>query len=221
VRRLKLLLPALVTLPLVVLAAGCGGSSSPSSTQTDAAGCVPMQQPAGAARTAPKPTTTLDPAKTYDVTLETNCGSFTFRLDPNESPHATAAFVELVQRGYFDDTTFHRIVPGFVIQGGDPSGTGSGGPGFTTIDTPPANAKYTHGVVAMAKTSLQPRGAAGSQFFVVTTANAGLPPDYAIIGKVTEGLDVVDHIGTFGTPGDEAGTPTEVVVVEKATVAES
>ena len=85
-------------------------------------------------------------------------------------------------------TIFHRIVPGFVIQGGDPTGTGTGGPGYLTVDTPPASAAYTLGVVAMAKTQQQPAGTAGSQFFVVTVPNAGLPPDYAIIGKVTSGL---------------------------------
>jgi peptidyl-prolyl cis-trans isomerase B (cyclophilin B) len=208
--------------PLVALLvlAGCGGGSS-TSTKTDAAGCVPVSPTAGAQRSAPKPTSGLDATKTYEVTLDTNCGTFTFRLDPQQSPHATAAFVELVKRGYFDDTTFHRIVPGFVIQGGDPTGTGNGGPGFTTVDKPPANASYTHGVVAMAKTSVQPPGTAGSQFFVVTAGDAGLPPDYAIIGKVVKGLDVVDRIGKLGDPNDQSGTPTETVEIEKATVTES
>jgi len=207
-------------LALLVLVAGCGSSSS-TSTQTNASGCVPMDAPKAEQRTEAKPTTLLDPAKTYDVTLETNCGSFTFRLDQKQSPHAAAAFVDLVKKGYFDNTTFHRIVPGFVIQGGDPTGTGNGGPGFTTVDTPPPGAAYTHGVVAMAKTSVQPPGTAGSQFFVVTASDAGLSPDYAIIGKVVKGLSVVDHIGTFGKADDETGTPTEVVVIQKATITES
>jgi cyclophilin family peptidyl-prolyl cis-trans isomerase len=217
--RLRLL--PLLSLLLLPLLAGCGGGGSSSTTTTDAAGCIPMSRPSGAARTAPKPTAALDPAKTYDVTLDTNCGSFTFQLDQKQSPHAAAAFVELVQRGYYDKTIFHRIVPGFVIQGGDPTGTGEGGPGFTTIDKPPAHAEYTHGVVAMAKTSVQPPGAAGSQFFVVTTANTGLPPDYAIVGKVVKGLDVVDRIGKLGNANDPNGTPTEVVEIEKATVTSS
>jgi peptidyl-prolyl cis-trans isomerase B (cyclophilin B) len=210
----------LVPLFVVLVLAGCGGSSS-TTTQTNASGCVPMSAPKGEQRTEAKPTKLLDAAKTYDVTLETNCGTFTFQLDQKQSPNAAAAFVDLVDKGYFDDTTFHRIVPGFVIQGGDPTGTGNGGPGFTTVDKPPPDAKYTHGVVAMAKTAVQPPGTAGSQFFVVTTADAGLSPDYAIIGKVVKGLAVVDKIGTFGTPNDEAGTPTEVVVIQKATVTES
>ncbi len=87
-----------------------------------------------------------------------------------------------------------------MIQGGDPTGTGTGGPGYSTVDKPPANAKYTHGVVAMAKTATEPAGTAGSQFFVVTAPDAGLPPDYAIVGKVTKGLDVVDRIGEARRP---------------------
>ena len=114
--------------------------------------------------------------KHFDATFETNCGTFTIRLDQAQSPQAAASFASLVKRGYFDGTIFHRIVPGFVIQGGDPSQSGNGGPGYTTVDKPPAGAAYTHGVVAMAKTGAQPSGTAGSQFFVVTEANAGLPP---------------------------------------------
>ncbi len=143
------------------------------------------------------------------------------QLDPKQSPHATAAFVELVKRGYFDNTTFHRIVPGFVIQGGDPTASGNGGPGFSTVDKPPADASYTHGVVAMAKTALEAPGTAGSQFFVVTAEDSGLTPDYAIIGKITKGLPVVDRIGKLGDANDPNGTPTEVVEIEKATVTES
>ena len=210
-------------LPLLVLVcvlAACGGKSAPKTT-TNAAGCVPLTAPAAASRTGKKPTSPLDATKTYDVTMQTNCGTFTIQLDQKESPNATASFVALTQAGYFDHTIFHRIVPGFVIQGGDPTASGTGGPGYTTIDKPPADAKYTHGVVAMAKTGAQPAGAAGSQFFIVTVANAGLPPDYAIIGTVTSGLGVVDRIGKLGNPNDPNGTPTEVVEIEKATVSTS
>jgi cyclophilin family peptidyl-prolyl cis-trans isomerase len=196
-----------------LLVAGCGGGGG--GETTDASGCTPVSAPAGAARTAPRPKALLAPGKQYDVTVETNCGSFTIRLDQAQSPKAAASFAALVEAGYFDGTIFHRIVPGFVIQGGDPSQSGNGGPGYTTVDKPPAGATYTHGVVAMAKTGSQPAGAAGSQFFVVTVANAGLPPDYAIVGKVTHGLDVVDRIGKLG---DASEQPTEVVEITKATL---
>ena len=150
--------------------------------------------------------------------MKTNCGTFAFKIDQAQSPNASASVVSLTQKGFFDNTVFHRIVPGFVIQGGDPTGTGTGGPGYETVDTPPASASYTHGVVAMAKGANEPPGTAGSQFFIVTSANAGLPPDYAIIGKVTKGLDVVDRIGLLG---DAQEQPTQIVEIESATVASS
>ena len=90
--------------------------------------------------------------------------------------------VSLARAGFFKKTIFHRIVPDFVIQGGDPTGKGTGGPGYKTVDKPPPGTKYTRGVVAMAKTQQEKPGTAGSQFYVVTGADAGLPPDYAVIG---------------------------------------
>ncbi len=125
----------------------------------------------------------------------------------------------LAKDGFFDGTVFHRIVPEFVIQGGDPTGSGTGGPGYSTRDAPPDDAVYTRGVVAMAKTEDEPAGTAGSQFYVVTGADAGLPPEYAILGKVVKGLDVTARIGKLGDPQSEgAGTPTQTVVIEKAAV---
>ncbi|HEY3920596.1 MAG TPA: peptidylprolyl isomerase, partial [Gaiellaceae bacterium] len=211
-------------LAVVCLLAACGGGKSASTTTTtqtqtqttkDAAGCIPMKAPAAATRSEKKPTQMLDASKAYTVTLDTNCGSFTITLDQTQSPNAAASFVALTNEGFFNATIFHRIVPGFVIQGGDPTQTGTGGPGYTTIDKPPATAKYTLGIVAMAKTGAQPAGAAGSQFFVVTVADAGLPPDYAIVGKVTKGIGVVNRIGKLGDANEQ---PTEVVEIEKATV---
>jgi cyclophilin family peptidyl-prolyl cis-trans isomerase len=110
------------------------------------------------------------------------------------------------------------VVPGFVIQGGDPTQTSAGGPGYSTVDVPPSDAVYTKGVVAMAKTGAEPPGTAGSQFFVVTADDAGLPPDYAIVGEVTDGLDTVERIDALGV-GD--GPPSQPVVIESVTVTES
>jgi peptidyl-prolyl cis-trans isomerase B (cyclophilin B) len=204
------------------LLAGCGGgggtTTSTTAAQADANGCVPAQDVSQAARAAKKPTAGLDAKKTYEVTLQTNCGSFTIRIDQAQSPNAAASFVALAKSGFFDRTIFHRIVPGFVIQGGDPTGTGTGGPGYSTVDKPPSTAKYTHGVVAMAKTAAEAPGTAGSQFFVVTGADAQLMPDYAIVGKVVRGLDVVDRIGTLG---DASEQPTETVEIDRARVAVS
>lgn len=148
--------------------------------------------------------------------VATSEGSFTIQLDAKDSPNTVGSFEQLARKGFFDGTIFHRIVPGFVIQGGDPTGKGTGGPGYTTTDTPPSDTKYTHGVVAMAKTASDPAGTAGSQFFVVTGADAGLPPDYAVLGHVTNGLAVVDRIGKLGDPATEK--PTKRVVVRHITI---
>jgi cyclophilin family peptidyl-prolyl cis-trans isomerase len=147
--------------------------------------------------------------------VRTNLGSFAFRLNVKDSPCTTSSFASLVRKRFFDGTTFHRIVRGFVIQGGDPTGSGSGGPGYTVVDVPPDNATYTRGVVAMAKTGAEPAGTAGSQFFVVTGRDAQLPPDYALLGEVNSGLDVVLRIGMLG---DSSEQPTRKVVVRRMTV---
>jgi peptidyl-prolyl cis-trans isomerase B (cyclophilin B) len=179
-------------------------------------GCVVEPPP------APKPDGTLTEklatlvtGKTYDVTIQTNCGTFTIQLDPDESPNAVASFVELATERFFDHTIFHRIVPRIMIQGGDPTGTGGGGPGYETVDTPPANAAYTRGMVAMTEDSDGVPGTAGSQFFIVTSPRATLTPDYAIIGKVTAGMNVIDRIGRLGQPNEQ---PLQVVELETATV---
>jgi peptidyl-prolyl cis-trans isomerase B (cyclophilin B) len=222
---------------LVPLAAtGCGSSKSNTSSASNAASTTPPTASAPAAQAsgngctkaqapAPrksggesKPKGKLDAGKTYTVTVDTNCGTFAFKLDVKDSPATTAAFAGLVKRGFFNGLTFHRIVPGFVIQGGDPAGTGTGGPGFHTVDPPPKSADYTLGTVAMAKTQTEPAGAAGSQFFVVTGQDAQLPPDYALLGKVTEGIDVVKRIGQLGNAADPNGTPSQAVVMKKVTV---
>ena len=213
-------------LALAVVLAGCGGKSTTSAVKTSttaplvrAGGCTSVSSPAPKADGGQKaPKTALDPATTYTVAIETNCGSFTITLDQKQSPHSTAAFVLLAKSGFFDQTTFHRIVPGFVIQGGDPTGTGTGGPGFSTLDPPRPTARYTRGVVAMAKTGAEPPGTAGSQFFVVTADDAGLPPDYAVIGTVTKGLPVVMRIGALGNAQEQ---PTQPVVISRTTVAEA
>ncbi|HEY6780456.1 MAG TPA: peptidylprolyl isomerase [Thermoleophilaceae bacterium] len=168
-----------------------------------------------------RPSAKLSPQASYDAVLATSCGTFTIHLDQKQSPNASASFAALVRAGFYDDTSFHRIVPGVVIQGGDPLGTGTGGPGYSTRDKPPADARYSQGVVAMAKAGNEPSGTAGSQFVVVTAPDAGLPPDYAIIGTVTKGMDVVRRIARLGDPASGgAGTPKRTVLLDKATLDE-
>ena len=184
--------------------AGCGGG-----TKHQAATTCPTT---GKQATFPL----LDRSKTTTVGVLTNFGRFDIRLDVKDSPCTTSSFAALVRKGFFDGTRFHRIVPGFVIQGGDPTGTGQGGPGYTVRDVPPADATYTKGIVAMAKTGAEPSGTSGSQFFVVTAADAGLPPQYALLGTVTKGLRVVDRIGKLGNPATEH--PTRKVVIQRMIV---
>jgi peptidyl-prolyl cis-trans isomerase B (cyclophilin B) len=199
----------------LAIAAAASAATSPSHGATTAA-CVRVKVPPLGARHERRPSTRLDPRKHYDVTFRTNCGSFTVRLAVRTSPKLAASFVSLVRKGYFNRTIFHRIVPGFVIQGGDPTGTGSGGPGYETVDRPPASTRYTHGLVAMAKTQTEAPGTSGSQFFVVTAPDARLPPDYAVLGRVVKGLAVVDRIGKLGSVATEK--PTRTVEIEKAAV---
>jgi len=222
--------PILVLLASVaLLAAGCGGSSDESAATTEATttttsasangGCTDVTLPAAredGGATAPKER--LDPEKTYKLVFKTNCGSYTVTLDLDSAPATAASLVSLAKSGFFDDTVFHRIVPGFVIQGGDPTQTGSGGPGYKTVDPPAGDARYVKGVVAMAKTGAEAPGTSGSQFFVVTGADVGLPADYAIVGTVTEGIATVERIGKLGDPATEQ--PTRPVVIDSVTVEE-
>ena len=190
--------------------------------RSSAGGCreveAPPPKPDGGAE---RPSGRLDPAETYVVVLKTSCGDISIRLDQKASPKTAASFANLARTGFYDDTVFHRIVPDFVIQGGDPTGSGTGGPGYSTRDVPPRGTTYVKGTVAMAKTEVEPAGMAGSQFYIVTAADAGLPPDSARLGEVVEGQDVVDAIGRLGDPASGgAGTPLQPVVIEGATVEE-
>src|SRR5262249_19162063 len=151
-------------------AAGSGSASASS------AGCRTVAAPAAKGpQHLPPPKLKLDPSRTYTVTVVTNCGTFAFDLDVKHSPKTSASIDYLVGRGFYNGLTFHRVAAGFVIQGGDPLGNGGGGPGYTVVEAPPADTQYVRGVVAMAKTETDPSGASGSQFFVVTGANVGLP----------------------------------------------
>ena len=196
-------------------------SGASGATGTASEGCRQVPAPAShAGERATPPSSQLDPSHTYTVTLATNCGAIAIELDVKQAPKTTSSFASLVQRGFYNDLTFHRIVPGFVIQGGDPNGNGTGGPGYTVVEAPPRNVQYTKGIVAMAKTSDEPSGSSGSQFFIVTAANAGLPPEYALVGKVVGGEAAVNAISQVSTEGPDAedSTPRMPIVIEKATL---
>jgi peptidyl-prolyl cis-trans isomerase B (cyclophilin B) len=151
----------------------------------------------------------------YSIEFQTSQGSFTVAIDETLAPCNGASMLQLAEDGFFDGVVFHRIVPGFVIQAGQSAETPDGGPGYTTIDPPPADTRYTKGLVAMAKTQLDPPGTGSSQFFVVTGDDVELPPEYAPIGEVVEGMATVDKIGKLGDETTQA--PTKRIEIERAT----
>ena len=205
-----------IAFALSMLGAGCGGDDEPSAANDE---CESIEAPAAREPESNEaPTEPLDAGVSYALVFETSCGSFTVDLDTELAPNTAASLVALARDGFYDDTIFHRIVPDFVIQGGDPTQTGSGGPGYSTVDAPPPGSEYVKGVMAMAKTEAEAAGTSGSQFFVVTGDDAGLPADYAIVGEVTEGIDAVERIGALGGPDQR---PTQPVVISSVTVTES
>jgi cyclophilin family peptidyl-prolyl cis-trans isomerase len=203
-----------------LLVAGCGGGDKQPAAATKPAAApacrnVPAPQAKGEQHLS-KPTARLKAGVRYVVELQTNCGTIDIRLANGRAPKTTASFADLVRRGFYDGLTFHRVVPGFVIQGGDPLGTGLGGPGYSVVEPPPGGTAYTTGVVAMAKTQAEPRGASGSQFFIVTADDAQLPPDYALVGGVVRGIDVAQRIDKVAV--DAQDKPRSPIVIEKATL---
>jgi peptidyl-prolyl cis-trans isomerase B (cyclophilin B) len=156
-----------------------------------------------------------------DVTIETELGNIVMRIDGSLAPNATGNFVALVECRYYDGVVFHRLMPGFVIQGGDPDGTGSGpGPGYN-IEDDPLTTDYRRGTVAMARS--QGPDSQGSQFFIVLAddADQSLKASqfpYAILGEVTSGMDVVDQIAAMPSSGGQAGTALDPVAMTRVTV---
>jgi peptidyl-prolyl cis-trans isomerase B (cyclophilin B) len=164
----------------------------------------------------------LDPDTTYIWHLETSCGDVDIELDLENSPKTANSIVFLTREKFYDGTFFHRLVQNFVAQGGDPTGTGSGGPGYQVVEPPPEDIEYSKGVVAMAKAGNDPAGASGSQFFIVVsdrTKDVLTTPDYALVGEVTGGIDAVDDIVANGHVADGV-PPTEWVYIERATIIE-
>ena len=198
--------------------AACGGGTT--STQSALpGGCQQVAKPPPKHRQLPRPPRTVSHADPLTAVVDTTCGRFGINLDTGGSPRTVNSFLYLARKGFYGDTTFHRIVPGFVIQGGDPLQNGRGGPGYQVTERPPAHTTYRRGTVAMAKSPVEPAGRSGSQFFVVLAPDAGLPPNYAVLGKVTSGYDVVRRIGTLGTRSTgSAGTPVATVVIRRVTV---
>jgi cyclophilin family peptidyl-prolyl cis-trans isomerase len=164
---------------------------------------------------------TIDPTKSYTATFTTNFGTFTAELYAADAPITVNNFVNLAKDGYFDGTPFHRIVAGFVVQGGDPTGTGTGGPGYRIADELGGPHEYEKGSLAMANAGPNTNG---SQFFVcLSDLRKNLPKNYTNFGKVIEGLDVVDTLGQVPTTRSRSGEksqPTQDVTLQSVTITE-
>jgi len=158
----------------------------------------------------------IDLSKRYTATITTNKGEIRIALDAVNAPKTVNNFVFLARHQYYNDVIFHRIIPGFVLQGGDPTGTGAGGPGYKFEDELPAPGRYEIGSVAMANAGPDTNG---SQFFIVSgPSGASLPPLYSLFGQVVKGADVVAMIDKLGS---SSGKPQERVVIEEVKVTES
>ena len=206
---------AAIAAVVVIIVNNTGGSGKSSAGGS----CEKVAAPqARQVRTRRPPALRLDPARTYTATVATSCGTFVIKLDAKQAPKTGGSFVTLAREGFYNGLGFHRIAPGFVIQGGDPAGTGSGGPGYKVRESPPKDVVYSEGVVAMAKAGNEPAGTSGSQFFVVTGKDARLPPDYALLGQVTKGLDAVHRIEDQGSTSD--GPPKQPIVMKSVSITE-
>ena len=182
----------------------------PEPTPPAADGSSPQQRKFDA-----EPPMIIDADKRYVATMTTSHGTMVFALDHLAAPKAVNSFVFLARYHYFDGIVFHRIIPGFVLQGGDPTGRGSGGPGYRFADELPAPGRYKVGSLAMANAGPHTNG---SQFFVISGPDGvGLPPLYSHFGEIVTGSEVVARIDAVGT---RSGAPSEKVVIESVTIEE-
>lgn len=184
--------------------------STPTATATASATPGPVRVFATA------PALAVDPAKQYTATIKTTKGDFTIQLDPKDAPQTVNSFIFLAQQHYFDGLNFDRVVPGFVIQGGDPNGDATGGPGYTLPDEINSQLKNEMGTVAMANVNGKP-GTDGSTFYIDLAPQPNLDGKYTIFGQVTSGLDIVQAIGQ--TPRDPTNTAAPAIKIQSVTIA--
>ena len=212
----KALLPVMAALALAAMA--CGGDEETSPAASSAAATAAQQPETSHMQWDAPPAMSIDPEKQYHATLHTSYGDITLELYPREVPVTVNNFVFLARQGYYDGVAFHRIVRGFMVQGGDPTGTGRGGPGYRFADER-VTRDYVRGTLAMANAGPNSNG---SQFFIMHQ-DFELPPAYTIFGMVTEGLDVLDAIANSPVemgPGGERSLPLERIVIRSVEISE-
>jgi peptidyl-prolyl cis-trans isomerase B (cyclophilin B) len=240
-RRRRLAINAVVLLVAVGAVAGLVIKSQKSKNPSATASPTPSTSPGGVAcggTVPPKgdttpvsspPPMTVNKSKTYTAVIETSCGVINADLAVSVSPQTVNSFVFLAKRGFYNGLIFHRVVTGFAIQGGDPAGTGSGGPGYSTTEAPPKLTRYQIGAIAMAKTGGEAAGTSGSQFFIVPGDKAASlngtdqsPALYAYLGSVTSGFDTLTKIeGIPRSSTGEKSTPLQNIYIVKITITES
>ena len=222
----KTLTASIGAFALAAALAGCGsddgsGDGGSSGAETTAISGETECPPEGGAEVRATsfeqaPPMCIDEAKTYTATMTTDAGEVTIELDAKQAPETVNNFVVLARYKYYDGLAFHRVIKDFMAQGGDPSGDGSGGPGYEFDDELPEQGDYEIGSVAMANAGANTNG---SQFFIITgDAGVQLPPSYSLFGKVTQGMDAVEKIEADGSAGD--GAPAKVHTIESVTIAE-
>jgi peptidyl-prolyl cis-trans isomerase B (cyclophilin B) len=203
----------------VALAAlGSTAHGQPAAEDARAVRCAHVPKPEPRPEPVTRPSLRLRPGSRATIVLRTSCGSIKIRLATARAPETTSSVAGLVRQGYYDGLPFHRVALGFVVQGGDPFGDGTGGPGYTVVERPPRGLRYTRGVVAMARSASEPAGASGSQFFIVTARDSELEPTWALLGRVVAGMETVDRIEALGPRGRHSGDgpPRRPIVIRRA-----
>ena len=201
---------------IVVLIANSGGDDGGKSA---ANGCADVRRRSAQGTSASRSRRSrLDPSKTYRATVETSCGTFVIKLDAKQAPKTGGSFVTLARKGFYDGLGFHRIAPGFVIQGGDPAGNGTGGPGYKIRERPPKDVVYSEGTVAMAKGGNEPAGTSGSQFFVVTGGRRRTCRPTTRCSGRSQGPRR-RRTGSRTSRSTSDGPPSRPVVIKKITIA--
>jgi peptidyl-prolyl cis-trans isomerase B (cyclophilin B) len=205
---------------LGVVVAGCGSGSHQSAPKPGADGCDHSKPAAATAKRATfsKPETVLKPGEKARIDMVTSCGTLTITLDTDAQNPIPNSIAFLVGKKFYDGLTFHRIIRDFVLQGGDPAGNGTGGPGYTVVGKVPAGYTYKLGDIAMAKTQAEPSGSAGSQFVVISGSQGMLlPTDYGLLGHAADkaSLATITRIASFATT---SSVPSKPIYIWTATL---